>query len=195
MGYSLSAPLQTERLTIRPIEARDLDELFVHHSDPLVTRYIPHVRWSTRADAEPWFARVLERRDKQSAVQCVIVGRDTGDRREAVMGTLMLFNFDETSGLAEFGYLLGRAYTGQGFALEASRAFIGFAFASRNLGGLGLRRLEATVDARNGASNRLAERLGFVREGLLRERWIADGELQDINLFALLNREWRQLAG
>jgi RimJ/RimL family protein N-acetyltransferase len=191
MSCLLSSPLETQRLTIRPIEAHDLDALFVHHSDPVVTRYIPHVRWATRADADPWFARVLERREKQSAVQCVVVRRAADAQPEAVIGTLMLFNFERASGLAELGYLLGRVYTGRGFATEAATAFLDFAFAGRESGGLGLRRIEATIDARNEASNRLAERLGFVREGLLRERWLADGELQDINLFGLLSRDWR----
>jgi [ribosomal protein S5]-alanine N-acetyltransferase len=65
------------------------------------------------------------------------------------------------------------------------RAFIDFAFASLNL-----RRLEAMVDQRNTGSNVLLQRLGFVLEGVLRERWLAAGELQNINLHALLSREW-----
>jgi len=195
MHYHLPEPIETARLTIRLIEAGDLDALFVHHNDAITTRYIPHVRWATRADAEPWFARVLQRREAQSAVQCVIVKRATTDEPESIAGTIMLFNFDEASGLAELGYLLGSAYCGQGYATEAVTAFIDFAFAHpESVGsrlGLGLRRLEAVVDARNYASSRLAERLGFVREGLLRERWLADGELPDVHLFALLKREWR----
>lgn len=65
-------------------------------------------------------------------------------------------------------------------------AFIDFSFAT-----LKLRRLEATVDVRNVASNKLLHRVGFTIEGVLRERWLAAGELQDINLHALLSREWR----
>ena len=55
---------------------------------------------------------------------------------------------------------------------------------------LGLRRLEADVDPRNTASLRLLERLGFVREGHLRERWILGGEIQDAVFYGLLRREW-----
>ncbi len=94
MSYTLSAAIETSRLTIRLVEHDDLGALFLFHSDLAVTRYIPHVRWTTAADAETWFARVLERREKQSAVQCVIVKRATADEREAVIGTVMLFNPD-----------------------------------------------------------------------------------------------------
>lgn len=187
MNYSLSMPLVTERLIIRLAERTDLDALWAMHTDNEVTRYIPHMHWTTRADADVWFARLLERREQHSAVQCVIVRRTTDGHVEAVIGTVMLFNFDAASGLAEIGYLLGRAYWGKGYAVEAMRAFTDFAFATLNL-----RRLEATVDVRNAASNTLLHRLGFTLEGMLRERWLAAGELQDINLHALLKREWQR---
>lgn len=195
MNYMLPAPIETARLTIRLIEQGDLDALFEHHSDLTVTRYIPHVRWAERADADPWFARVLARREQQSAVQCVIVRRATVTEPEAIIGTVMLFNFDRDSGLAELGYLLGKDFVGRGYATEAVTAFINFAFAEPgaevSAGGLGLRRLEAIVDARNDASNQLAERLGFMCEGVLRERWRVEGQWPDVHLFALLKREWR----
>jgi RimJ/RimL family protein N-acetyltransferase len=57
---------------------------------------------------------------------------------------------------------------------------------------LGLRRLEADVDPRNSGSMRVLERLGFRHEGLLRERWKVNGELQDSVLLGLLEREWRR---
>jgi [ribosomal protein S5]-alanine N-acetyltransferase len=186
MNFTLATPLLTGRVMIRLAEQDDLDALLPLHSDAEVTRYIPHVHWATRADADAWYARLLERREKQSSVQCVIVKRATAHTAETVIGTALLFNFEAASGLAEVGYLLGREHWGQGYALEAITAFIDFAFST-----LDLRRLEATVDSRNVASNRLLQRLGFVREGVLRERWLAAGELQDINLHALLKREWR----
>ena len=170
---------------IRLAERDDLDALFALHCDAEITRYIPHMHWATRAAADVWFARLLERREQQSAVQCVIVKRTTGAANDTVIGTVMLFNFEVASGLAEIGYLLGRDYWGKGYAVEAMTAFIDFSFATLNL-----RRLEATVDTLNVASNTLLHRLGFTLEGVLRERWLAAGELQNINLHALLKREW-----
>jgi ribosomal-protein-alanine N-acetyltransferase len=57
-------------------------------------------------------------------------------------------------------------------------------------GALQLRRIEADIDPRNEASCRLIERVGFQREGLLRERWQVDGETQDSALYGLLARDW-----
>jgi RimJ/RimL family protein N-acetyltransferase len=60
---------------------------------------------------------------------------------------------------------------------------------------LRLRRIEADIDPRNSASCKLVERLGFVREGLLRERWDVAGELCDAALYGLLASDWRRNAG
>ena len=51
--------------------------------------------------------------------------------------------------------------------------------------------LEADVDPKNASSLRILERMGFQREGLLRERWNVGGEIQDSVVLGLLAREWR----
>ena len=117
-------------------------------SDSKITRYIPRMHWATRADGDVWFARLLARREAQSAVQCVIVKCATEAMTETVIGTAILFNFEVASGLAEIGYLPGREHWAKGYAFEAMTAFIDLSFLT-----LDLRRLEATVDVRNVASN------------------------------------------
>jgi RimJ/RimL family protein N-acetyltransferase len=69
---------------------------------------------------------------------------------------------------------------------EALTALLCYAF-----GELKLRRIEADVDPRNAASLKSLGRLGFRREGLLRERWNVAGEIQDTAYFGLLAREWK----
>ena len=57
----------------------------------------------------------------------------------------------------------------------------------------GLDENEADVDPRNAASIRTLERLGFQREGYLRERWQVNGEIQDALFYALLRPDWETL--
>ena len=103
-----------------------------------------------------------------------------------MMGHLSLFNFSEQSGRAEIGYGLARRHWGLGYMHEALIAVVDYAF-----GPMDLRRLEADIDPRNHASLRALERLGFAREGLLRERWQVGHEISDSALLGLLAREWR----
>ena len=53
-----------------------------------------------------------------------------------------------------------------------------------------MQRIEADIDPRNAASERILVRQGFQVEGLLRERWIVGGEVSDSRLLGLLRREW-----
>ena len=103
----------------------------------------------------------------------------------ALLGTCALFNFHEASRRAEIGYALGRAAWGAGYMHEALTALVTHAFTPLNL-----HRLEADIDPRNTGSARTLERLGFQREGHLRERWIVEGEISDTVWYGLLRREW-----
>lgn len=186
MPVRLLEPIQTPRLTLRLVLPSDVDALFAIHHDAATTRYIPHMHWRERSEAVAWVARAVDRHHKQTAIQCAVVRRATDEFAETVMGTALLFNVQEASGLAEVGYVLGAPYWRQGFMEEALTALIHAAFT-----GVGLRRLEAMVDARNVASNALASRCGFVLEGVLRERWVAAGETPDTHAFGLLRRDWQ----
>ncbi len=64
-------------------------------------------------------------------------------------------------------------------------ALLGHAFANMNV-----RRVEAEVDPRYTASAGLLRRLGFTREGLLRQRWVTKGEANDVEMFGLLRSDW-----
>ena len=85
------------------------------------------------------------------------------------------------------GYALGRAHWGNGYIWEALNALLAYAFEE-----LGMHRIEADVDPRNAASIRTLERLGFVREGYLRERWHVGGEIQDALFYGLLRSDWEK---
>jgi RimJ/RimL family protein N-acetyltransferase len=69
---------------------------------------------------------------------------------------------------------------------EALKALLDFSFTDLNM-----HRIEADVDPRNASSAKTLERLGFQREGYLRERWLVGGEVQDALFYGLLRREWQ----
>ncbi len=180
MPLELDLPVHTARLTIRRVQPADLGDLLVVNGDDAVTRFLPYPTWKSAADAQCWFDRMAALQAAGGAAQYVIEHRELA----RVIGSCLLFRHEPASGRAEIGYVLGRAYWGQGLMLEAMRGFVGHAF-----GTLGLRRLEADVNPLNEASVRLLERLGFVREGLLRQRWVTKGEVGDSLLLGLLRGE------
>lgn len=174
--------LHTERTTLRALAEADAPALFEIFSDPEVMRY-----WSSPAHADERRTREMiasiERGFEERSVLQWGIERNADGR---LLGTVTLMPAHRQP-RAEFGFILGREHWGQGYAAEAQRAAIGFAFDE-----LGLRRLEADADPANAASVRSLERLGFRREGLLRERWEVEGKITDSAIFGLLARDWAE---
>ncbi len=173
--------LATARLELRALAHEDVAQLFDVFSDPEVMRYWSTVPMRSASEAEAMVAVSRDQFAAGTGIRWAVCRRD--DAR--VMGTLSLFHFDEQNDRAEIGYALGRAFWNRGFMHEALAALAAFAF-----GAMDLRRLEADTDPRNAASIRALARLGFEREGLLRERWLVAGEVSDSLLFGLLRRDW-----
>lgn len=84
------------------------------------------------------------------------------------------------------GYCFDEPVWGKGYATEAVRAMLQWAY-----GALDLNRVEAELDTRNAASARVLEKLGFEREGLRREDCIVSGEVSDSWIYGLLRRDWK----
>ena len=169
-----------ERVVLRWLEDDDVDDLLGIFGDPEVMRYWSSPPLADRTAAAALLAEIREFFARHTLYQWGVALPDEG----TVIGTCTLTSFHAESARAEIGFALGREHWGRGYMSDAVAALLDYAF-----GPLGLRRLEADVDPRNGPSLRLLERVGFRREGLLRERWVTDGEVQDSIFFGLLRRE------
>lgn len=173
--------ISANRVTLRWLIESDIPALFEMHSHPDVMRYWSSPPMTDMAEARRLFERV---QDDYRTGEALNLGIERNEDR-ILIGTCTLFNFHQISRRAEIGYALRRAFWGQGYMHEALGAFVRYAFET-----LDFNRLEADIDPRNVASAKVLERLGFQREGLLRERWIVNGEVSDTALYGLLRREW-----
>lgn len=185
MPFPAITRIASPRLTLRPVTAADLEDLLEVNGDPAVTRFLPYPTWQSVADGTAWLARMEALASSGTGRQLVLV-RNADSK---VIGTLLLFRYDEGSSRVELGYVLGRSHWGQGLMREAIAAACADAF-----GRLDLRRIEAEVDPANVASNQLLLRVGFVVEGTLRKRWVARGVAYDTNLYGYLIDDWRRTA-
>ena len=105
-----------------------------------------------------------------------------GERRGEFVGTLDLHSFDFDAPRCEIGYVADSGHAGRGLMREAALAVVELAFS------LGFMRIEALSDARNQRALRVAQALGFEREGTLRaHRRDSNGELCDEVVFARLH--------
>jgi ribosomal-protein-alanine N-acetyltransferase len=166
----------TARLRLRPIQRSDAKGLHAAYGDPEAMRF-----WDcapSRDVAEtaariprntPHFGMwaVLSKDGRRFLGMVNFHARHAGHRRLAV------------------GYILARPHWGQGIMSEAMAAFLDHCFS-----GLGSHRVEALIEPANAGSRRLAENLGFRREGLLRHRLFVTGVYRDVVMYGLLAEDW-----
>ncbi len=179
---SLSTPtLTTSRLVLRPVADRDADALFAMHSSAHVLRYWDAPPWADRARADGFVARSRAMAEDGTGVRLVLERAADG----AFLGWVMLGRWNPDFRSAALGYCLDEPAWGAGHATEAARAVLAWAFATTDLN-----RVQAECDTRNPASARVLEKLGFRREGTLREDCVVEGVVSDSWVYGLLRREW-----
>jgi [ribosomal protein S5]-alanine N-acetyltransferase len=180
---SLSTPtLHTARLRLRPFDESDADALFALHGNADVLRYWDSPPWSEPARAEGFITACRQMAEAGTGVR-LAMDRASGG---AFLGWCSLTRWNPDYRSAALGYCLGEAAWGHGYATEAARALLQWAFDT-----LDLNRVQAETDTRNAASARVLEKLGFVREGMLREDCIVNGEVSDSWVYGLLERDWQ----
>jgi RimJ/RimL family protein N-acetyltransferase len=102
------------------------------------------------------------------------------DASGEVIGAGILHHLDAERGIVEIGYFVFPAARGRGFATTIARLLAEHAFS------LGVERVAAYVNVDNTASERVVERAGFTREGVVRSMPKPDGRRVDKTLFSLL---------
>lgn len=179
---SLPTPtLHTTRLRLRPFTNADTDDLFALQSDARVLRYWDAPPWTERSRATRFIDSCRQMSDEGSGARVVIERKSD----HAFVGWCTFNNWNPNFRSAGLGYCLSEAAWGCGYATEAARAVLQWAFDS-----LDLNRVQAEADTRNAASGRVLEKLGFAHEGTLREDCIVNGDVSDSWVYGLLRRDW-----
>ncbi|MGN5633083.1 GNAT family N-acetyltransferase [Streptomyces sp. AC154] len=183
MRPSLPTPsLHTSRLRLRAFEDADADNLFALHSNAYVLRYWDSPPWSERARAAKFITACRQLAQEGTGARLAVDRVSDG----AFIGWCSLSSWNPEYRSASLGYCFEEAAWGHGYATEAAHAVLRWAFDT-----LDLNRVQAEADTRNTASARVLEKLGFVREGTLREDCVVNGEVSDSWVYGLIGREWR----
>ena len=111
-----------------------------------------------------------------------------GNQDNEVVGTVALKNISHSMGYAEIGYGIAETHHDKGIATAAVKLLVKKVFSETTL-----RKLIALVHVENLPSCRVLEKLGFRREGLLREHYIIAGQPVDEVFYSLLKNEWDPL--
>ena len=178
---SLPMSIASTRLLLRPWRQDDVDAVLAQASDPEWARFLPVPVPYARSDAEAFVSIQLGLDPARNPSWAIT-------RNGALVGGINI-RLDPAHRTGELGYSVAREAWGQGIATEALRAVLDAAFVTLPW----LDRVRAMADLRNLASQRVMEKNGMQREGVLRRNRVVRGESIDEAWYGLLREEW--LAG
>lgn len=168
---------ETPRLIARRFDPRDLAPFTAMRADPEVARY---QNWDsfTEADGRKFLADIaMAEPGAPGWFQFALEERGTGH----FIGDCGLRTMENDTRLGQIGYTIARQHWNQGFASEAVRGLVSFAFAS-----FPFHRITASADPRNTGSCRVLEKAGFAKEAhFVKSEWFK-GEWADDAVYALL---------
>ena len=178
-GVALPEVIETARLVLRPFGLADVDDVLDYAQDPEWSRYLRNLpRPYMREHAEQFVARQLLLDRSTHPAWAITL------ERRVIGGVNLRLNFDHHS--AEMGYSVARRHWNKGICTEAARSVIDAAFS----GNQDLNRVYARADVDNVGSQRVMEKAGMTKEGVLRMNRVERGEAIDDAVFAILRREW-----
>ncbi len=173
--------LRGPSLSLRLPRDDDAVALFRHASDRAVTASFSWGPYANATEALTWLRTLPATRERGEQLELAI------DRQgEGLIGVIALSEFSHRDRRAMVGTWLGRAHWGTGANAEAKALVFHLAFRL-----LGLERLGAYAAVGHGRSQRALEKVGFRREGVLRN-WHRHGDVvHDVVVYGLLASEWR----
>ncbi len=171
--------IETDRLLLRAPRAEDAELVYERYaSDAAVTKYVGFPRHRSVEDARAFIAMASEEWSKGNPMAYFAFSRDGGH----LVGSTGLVVETQTRGST--GYVLARDAWGRGFATEMARAMVDLALRRMRMW-----RISAICHVDHGASERVLEKAGFTREGVLRRYTVfpnlgSTGEPQDVAIWA-----------
>lgn len=171
-------------INIRRYRLDDVDALY-EAAQESIAEISPWMSWLnddyTREMAQQWVDARDAAWENDQSYDFVVV-----DAAGTFLGTVGLNAIDLPAKKANFGYWIRTSAAGRGIATQAGRLLCEFAFRETVL-----HRLEIVVAVENQRSHRVAQKLGAVREGILRERLWPAGLPQDAVIYSVLKTDSR----
>ena len=172
-------PLTGEVTVLREFRTTDLDDYLAVAGDDRVTTWMAFDSYD-RAKAEQSLATLVARAAQDDRPDYMLAVTLPDDDRVIGFGRIA----PSGAWTAKLGYAIGADHWGRGYATDAARVLLGFAF-----GTLGTHRVTAAIGPENEASIAVVKRLGFTYEGHLRDHVFTNGSWRDSLLYSLLEAE------
>ncbi|MFC5602469.1 GNAT family N-acetyltransferase [Sporosarcina koreensis] len=173
--------LETNRLLLRRIEKDDAHDIFTYLSDIEVMKHYGTKPFQTVDEAIKAISKYESLFNENRGVRWGITIKEDNK----VIGSCAFHNMVSEHFRTDISFVLSKDFWGRGIAQEALKAVIKYGFEYLNIN-----RIEAVIEPSNVPSQKLVERLGFSKEGVLRSYEYFDGKFDDLYMFSLLKSDF-----
>ena len=166
------------QITLRPLNLSDLDDLMVWTTDEKVAKFCSWELYTSKDDGINFIENIASK-----YLCCRAICLD-----DRAIGCIMLLPssvFKSRNKCAQLSYVLSSKYWGKGIVTCAVKQIVKVAFDEFSY----LERLEALVDVENVGSQRVLEKAGFQKEGVLRKYLVMKGKSRDMIMFSVLSTD------
>jgi ribosomal-protein-serine acetyltransferase len=182
--------IETKRLILRRFTRRDVPALedAVRVSLADLHEWLPWAHMDyTRDDATAFVRESMQAWKDNKAFDYAIRSRDDPGVH---LGNISIWQTSRSGRIGEVGYWIRSDMVGAGYGTEATRAILGVGYEN-----MGLHKIVLRIAVGNRNSEKIAEKLGFTLEGLLREELLIRGNWIDHTLYSMLEREYHRHHG
>jgi ribosomal-protein-alanine N-acetyltransferase len=173
--------LETQRLQLRRLQIKDVDETLALRSNPEIMKYIPRPLITTKEEA----LKFIETMDTNINSNSLINWGITTKEEDRLIGMIGFYRTKPEDYRSEVGYILATEFHGQGVITEALKQVIQFGFEV-----LKLNSIEAVIDPENYGSEKVLLKNNFVKEGHFKEHVFFEGEFLDSVFYSLLKKNF-----
>ncbi len=176
--------LETHRLILRAISLKDVNEIFEIYSSEKAMKYFGKHPYKKIDEAEERIQSAITAFQKKEGLRWAITVKGS----DKLTGTAGVWRLVKDHFRGEIGYELSPDHWQKGIMSEALNEILNFAFNKMNL-----HTIEANIDPENIASEKLLAKLGFEKEGHLKESFFFNNKFEDNAIYSL--RKSKFLAG
>lgn len=180
INFSPFPHLQTERLILRQVNNADANEILALRSNEEVMKYIPRPILKNKEEALELIAMFDDKIENGIGINWAITLKTNPTK---ILGIIGHYRIKPEHYRAEVGYMLFPEFNGKGIVSEALKRVIEFGFNDMKL-----HSIEAILDPKNGASEKVLIKNGFVKEAHLIENEYYDGRFLDSMIYSVLNK-------
>lgn len=181
LNFSPFPILKSERLHFRKLADTDAPEVLALRSNPETMKFIPRPLATNIEEALAHIKIINDKIDENLDINWAVTEKGS-DKCIGIMG---FYRTQPEHFRTELGYMISPEHKGKGYVTEAVKTLLDFAFNTLNF-----HSIEAVIDSRHIASERVLQKNGFIKEAHFKENFYYNNEFTDTVMYGLLKRNF-----